>query len=242
MAKLKNVNLVNERKRAMKYLIDSANLEDIKYAMEFYPIDGVTTNPTLVSREKTDFVELIDSIRQIIGEDKMFHIQTTAKTVEDIVAEAELLRNRVGNNFYVKIPISEAGLKATPILKRKGIGVTITAVFTPQQALISAKAGADFVAPYENRLDNISMDGSRVVANIVEVFKIYGLNCQVLAASFKNVEQLNRVALAGAHSATVGLDLLRAAIAHPMTDSAVADFDKDWANTYGEQTIADFLK
>ena len=226
----------------MKYLIDSANLDDIRHGIEFYPIDGVTTNPSLVAREKKDFAELVDAIRGIIGKDKMLHVQTTAKTAEKIVAEAELLKERLGDNFFVKIPISEEGLKATAMLKERGIGVTMTAIFTPQQALIAAKAGADFVAPYVNRLDNITADGVGVVADIVELFAIYDLDCQVLAASFKNVEQLHKVALAGAHSATIAVDLMKAAIAHPMTDSAVAGFDKDWAGTYGDKTVADFLK
>lgn len=226
----------------MKYLIDSGNLDMIRHAVEFYPVDGVTTNPSLVAKEKKDFVELIDAIRGIIGEGRMLHVQTTAKKAEGIVMEAERLKDRLGDNFYVKIPIGEEGLKATAMLKKKGIGVTMTAIFTPQQALIAAKAGADFVAPYVNRLDNITADGVQVVADIVELFDIYGLDCQVLAASFKNVEQLHRVALAGAHSATIAGDLLKAAISHPMTDSAVAGFDKDWAGTYGEKTVADFLR
>ena len=226
----------------MKYLIDSANLEDIRYGNEFYPIDGVTTNPSLVSKEKKDFAELIDAIRGIIGSGKMLHVQATAKKAEDIVAEAELLRERLGEKFYVKIPIGEEGLKAMPMLKKKGIGITATAIFTPQQALIAAKAGADFVAPYVNRLDNITADGVQVVADIVELFDLYQLDCQVLAASFKNVEQLHRVALAGAHSATISVDLLKAAITHPMTDSAVEGFDRDWAGMYGDKTVADLLK
>lgn len=226
----------------MKYLIDSANLEDIRYGREFYPIDGVTTNPSLAAKEKKEFAKLIDDIRGIIGNDKMLHVQATAKKAEDIAAEAEMLRDRLGGRFYVKIPIGEESLKAMAMIKKKGIGITATAVFTPQQALIAARAGADFVAPYVNRLDNITADGAQVVADIVKLFDIYQLDCQVLAASFKNVEQLHRVALAGAHSATISLDLLKAAISHPMTDSAVEGFDRDWAGTYGDKTVADLLK
>ena len=226
----------------MKYLIDSANLEDIRYGREFYPLDGVTTNPSLAAKEKKEFAKLIDDIRGIIGNDKMLHVQATAKKAEDIAAEAEMLRDRLGGRFYVKIPIGEEGLKAMAMIKKKGIGITATAVFTPQQALIAARAGADFVAPYVNRLDNITADGAQVVADIVKLFDIYQLDCQVLAASLKNVEQLHRVALAGAHSATISLDLLKAAISHPMTDSAVEGFDRDWAGTYGDKTVADLLK
>lgn len=225
----------------MKYLIDSANLEEIRHGNEFYPIAGVTTNPSLIAREKADFKQHITAIREIIGKEKMLHIQTTAKQAEKIVEEAERLLSVVGGEFYVKIPIGEEGLKATSLLKKKGIGVTMTAIFTPQQALLAAQAGADFVAPYVNRLDNISSNGVITVEEIVHLFDIYGLSCQVLAASFKNVRQLHEVALAGSHSATVSGDLLKAALSHPMTDSAIAGFDADWAGVYGEKGVADLL-
>ncbi|MBR6765699.1 MAG: fructose-6-phosphate aldolase [Clostridia bacterium] len=225
----------------MIYILDTANLEDIKHANEFYPIAGVTTNPSLVSKEKKDFVELVTSIRNIIGEEKMLHVQTTATKAEEMVKEAKMLKELVGGEFYVKIPIGEEGLKATMMLKKEGIGVTMTAIFTPQQALIAAKAGADFVAPYVNRLDNISADGVQVVADIVHMFDVFGLDTKVLAASFKNTMQLHNVALVGGHSATVSMDVLKAAIAHPMTDAAINGFEKDWKATYGEKSVKDLI-
>ncbi len=226
----------------MEYLIDSANLEEIKYANEFYPIAGVTTNPSLVAKEKSDFTELIISIRNIIGADKMLHVQTTATKAEDIVTEAKMLKEKVGGEFYVKIPIGEEGLKATMMLKKEGIGVTMTAIFTSQQALIAAKAGADFVAPYVNRLDNICGDGVSVVSEIVDLFDIHGLPAQVLAASFKNVYQVQQVANCGGHTSTISFDVLKTAISHPMTDAAIAGFEKDWKGVYGEKGVADLLK
>lgn len=225
----------------MKYILDTANLEDIKHANEFYPICGVTTNPSLVAKEKKDLVELLTSIRNIIGEEKMLHVQTTATKAEDMVKEAKMLKEKVGGNFYVKIPIGEEGLKATMMLKKEGIKVTMTAIFTPQQALIAAKAGASFVAPYVNRLDNISADGVQVVADIVHMFDTFGLDCEVLAASFKNTMQLHNVALVGGHSATISYDVLKAAISHPMTDAAIAGFEKDWKGVYGDKSVADLL-
>lgn len=226
----------------MKYLIDSANLEEIRHGNEFYPIAGVTTNPTLVAKEETDLKALISDLRSIIGGKKMLHVQTTAKKAEGIVREAELLSDTAGGDFYVKIPIGEEGLKAASILKKRGIGVTMTAIFTPQQALLAANAGADFVAPYVNRLDNISANGVQTVEEIVRLFDIHMLECQVLAASFKNVRQLHEVALAGAHCATVSGGLLLSAASHPMTDSAVQGFDRDWAAAYGSRSVADLLK
>ena len=154
--------------------------------------------------------------------------------------KAKLLKEKIGGDFYIKIPIGEEGLKATMMLKQLGIGVTMTAIFTPAQALIAAKAGASFVAPYVNRLDNIIGDGCEVVAQIVEQFAIYDLPCQVLAASFKNAEQVHKCALAGCQCVTVTDDVLKAVITHPMTDAAVVGFDKDWKKAYGDKTILDF--
>lgn len=226
----------------MNYLIDSANLDVIRHGNEFYPIAGVTTNPTLVAKEKVDFRELLTSIRSIIGLEKMMHVQTTAKTTEGIIEEAKLLKEMVGGVFYVKIPIGEQGLKAIPLLKKQGIDVTMTAIFTPQQALLAAKAGAVFVAPYVNRFDNICSDGCETVANIVQLFEMHNIDCQVLAASFKNVQQLNMVALSGAHNATVDIELLKAAVSHPMTDDAISRFDRDWRSVYGEKGVLELLK
>ncbi len=224
----------------MKYLVDTGNLAQIKHCNEFYPLAGVTTNPTLVAKEKTDFWTLIKEIRRVIGPDKMLHVQTVQTTAEKMVEEARRIKETVGGEFYVKIPIGEEGLKATMMLKKLGIGVTMTAIFTPAQALIAAKAGASFVAPYVNRLDNIIGDGVNVVSDIVQEFQTYGLDCQVLAASFKNCEQIHKCALAGCHTVTIAADLFQAVIAHPMTTAAVEGFEKDWKAMYGEKTILDF--
>ena len=159
----------------MLYLLDTADVNAIRHCNEFYPLDGVTTNPSIISRENKPFWELVGAIRSIIGEDKMLHVQTTAKTAEKMVEEAKLLQEKLGGAFFIKIPICEEGLKATMMLKSMGIGVTMTAIFTPAQALMAAKAGASFVAPYVNRLDNLGGDGAQVVADIVEEFAVHGL-------------------------------------------------------------------
>ena len=226
----------------MLYILDTADLNAIKHCNEFYPLAGVTTNPSIIAKENTDFWKLVKDIRAIIGEDKMLHVQTTATKAEDIVTEAKMLKAKVGGEFYVKIPIGEEGLKATMMLKKEGIGVTMTAIFTSQQALIAAKAGADFVAPYVNRLDNICGDGVSVVSEIVDLFDIHGLSAQVLAASFKNVYQVQQVANCGGHTSTISFDVLKTAISHPMTDAAIAGFEKDWKGVYGDKGVADLLK
>lgn len=227
----------------MLYMLDTANIEIIRRTMEFYPVDGITTNPTIISLEKADFAEQILAIRKLIGNDRMLHIQVTCPDAEGMVEEALALKEYVGGVFYAKIPAGEQGLKAMRILKQKEVPVTATAIFTQQQALISAKAGADFVAPYVNRLDNISSDGVGVVTDIVGLLKNYNLSTKVLAASFKNAEQVHRISLGGAHAVTIHPDLLGSLLYHPLTDQSIADFTRDWEEAYGVGTgIMNFLR
>ena len=226
----------------MLYLIDTANLDAIKKCCEYYPVAGVTTNPTIISREKSDFKNLIYSIREIIGDNKMLHVQATATEAEEILKEAYAIREVAGNNFYLKIPITKEGLKATAMCKDKGFGVTMTAIFTQQQALIAANSGADFVAPYINRLDNIVSDGVHVVSEIVDMFNMHKINTKILAASFKNVEQVHKVAMTGADAVTVNPDIFDMLIYHPLTYYAIDDFSKDWEMVYGDKKASDLLK
>lgn len=221
----------------MIYLLDTADISAIKHCNEFYPLAGVTTNPTIISKENRDFWELLKEIRKTIGPDKMFHVQTTATTAKQIVEEAKLLKERLGGNIYIKIPISEEGLKATMMLRNTDIKVTMTAIFTAAQALMAAKAGASFVAPYVNRLDNILDDGVNVVAEIVEEFAIHGEDTKVLAASFKNAQQVHECALAGCHAVTITGDIMKHLISHPMTNAAIEGFEKDWKSVYGDKSI-----
>ena len=226
----------------MMYIIDTANLEDIRRCIEYYPVAGVTTNPTIISKENADFITLLKNIREIIGPDMMLHIQVTASKAEEIVKEAELLEEVVGGNFYVKIPISPEGLKATSILHKRGMKITETAIFTQQQALIAALAGADFVAPYVNRLDNIVSDGVQVVGEIVDLFRKHDIKTKVLAASFKTVEQIHKIAMSGCQSVTINPSLFETLTYHPMTQYAIDDFNADWESIYGKKTISELLK
>ena len=224
----------------MEYILDTADIGAIKHCNEFYPLAGVTTNPSIIAKQNRNFWDIVKDIRDIIGLDKTFFAQTVQTEASKIVEEAMLMNEKSGGDFCVKIPITEEGLKATMELKKHGIKVLMTAIFTPAQALMAAKAGADYVAPYVNRLDNIIGDGCEVVAQIVEQFAIYDLPCKVLAASFKNAEQVHKCALAGCQCVTVTDDVLKSVITHPMTDAAISGFDKDWKNVYGEKTILDF--
>jgi len=223
----------------MEYILDTADVESIRHCNDYYPIAGVTTNPSIIAKENRPFWDIVNEIRSIIGPYKLFFAQTVQTTAEKIVEEAVLMNEKSGGEFCVKIPISEEGIKATMELKKRGVKVLMTAIFTPAQALIAAKAGADYVAPYVNRLDNIIADGCEVVARIVEQFAAYDLPCKVLAASFKNAEQVHKCAVAGCHCVTVTDDVLKTVISYPMTDAAIDGFEEDWNRVYGDKTILD---
>lgn len=225
----------------MLYMLDTANLDAIRRCVEYYPVDGVTTNPTIISKEQHDFADLLLSIREIIGPNRMLHVQTTSTDCDAILEEARLIRGLIGDNFYLKVPISPEGLKATMRLHDTGYKVTVTAIFTQQQALLAAKAGADFVAPYVNRLDNIVSDGERVVSEIVDIFHTHDVHTKVLAASFKNVEQIHKIIIAGSDAVTVTPELFEKLAYHPLTLYAMDDFEKDWETVYGKQTILDLI-
>ncbi len=226
----------------MRYMIDTANINEIKHCIEYYPIEGVTTNPTLVAKEKTDFIELISGIRDIIGPDRFFLVQTRGETSEEIIHEAYLLRDFIGKNFVPKIPMCAEGLKATMSLSKEGFLCTITAICTHQQAMLAAKAGASFVAPYVNRLDNICANGVELVCDMAAAFDHYDIPCEVLAASFKNVQQIHECAMGGCHGVTIKAEMFDILASHPLTDLAIANFDNDWQAFYGDAKIADLLK
>ncbi len=216
----------------MIYMLDTADTKEIERLMDLYPIDGVTTNPSIIAKGNKKVKELIKDIRKIIGNNKMLHVQTMSDMAEDIIKEAFRLRDLAGGQFYVKIPATPQGIKAICHLKDIGFNVTATGIFTQQQGLIAAKAGADFVAPYVNRLDNISSHGIDVVRDLVNVFNYYKLNTKVLAASFKNVDQVYRVSNAGAHSATISPELFDQLMYHPLIDQSIESFKNDGKDFY----------
>lgn len=225
----------------MDILIDTANLKQIKKAYDLYPIDGVTTNPTILSKEKGNCISILREIRAIIGDEKQLHAQVLSTDAEGMIKEAEYLNKSVPGNFYVKIPVTPQGIKAIKTLTGKGIPVTATAVFTPLQALTAAKAGAAYVAPYVNRIDNISGDGVKVVSEIVQILKLSNLDTKVLAASFKNVDQVLKICLSGSQAATISADIIDKMISHPLTDLSVENFIIDWESSFGKgKLITDF--
>ncbi len=217
----------------MLYLADTANLEELRELFYYFPLEGITTNPSILKQEGKALSVIIPELLKIVG-DKMLHIQMYQAKHQDIVAEAKFYKRHfnLGDNFYAKVPVTAEGYKAISLLKKEGFNVTATAIFTQQQALVAAKAGADFVAPYVNRLDNISSHGIEVVGYIVENIKTYGLPTRVLAASFKTVDQVHRVSLHGCHSATISFEILERLRSHPMTDMSVDTFNEDGKEIY----------
>jgi len=217
----------------MIYMADTANLDELRELYTFFPLEGVTTNPTILSHAGNKLSIAIACIQELVGPG-MVHVQMISAETEEMVREAKKYRSYFdfGDNFYAKIPVTANGYKAMRILKDAGINVTATAIFTQQQALVAMKAGADFVAPYVSRLDNISSHGIEVAGDIVQNIANYGLNGKVLAASFKTVDQIYRVSMAGSHAATISAELLHQLIKHPMTDISVKQFVIDAEGLY----------
>lgn len=225
----------------MQYLIDSANLPAIAACMAYYPTVGVTTNPTIISREKRPLAEILPEIRAQIGPEQWLFAQVISDSADAMCREAAFYAEKLGGKFSVKIPATREGLRATRICAADGIPVTVTAVFTPQQALLAARSGAAFVAPYVNKLDAYAGDGIALVAETRTLFTQFGLTTRILAASFRNAAQVNRVALAGADYITLPPAFYDTLIEHPLTTGAVAGFTKDWQGVYGDTPLTELL-
>ena len=218
----------------MEYLLDTANLEEIKYFTEKFPIEGVTTNPSIIASEKGDYKNIINSILEIIGTEKMLHVQVLGREADIIIKEAELLKATFKGNLYIKIPVSDEGLKAITELKKRGFNITATGILTSQQIVLAAKAGADYMAPYVNRADNIGGDGLKVVKEAYKILnRIPDNKAKILGASYKNVKQVHESILVGAEAVTVAPDVLKQMIYHPYTDWSIEKFESDWGKVYG---------
>lgn len=225
----------------MEYLLDTACLEYIKEAVSYFPIAGITTNPTIIAKENKNFIHLMTNIRKTIGNDLPLHIQVISTKAEEIIEEGKTLVRRFGENTYVKIPVTKEGIKAIKLLKSQNINVTATTIYTSQQALIAARAGADYVAPYVNRIDNLGCDGCNTVGKIVKEFKEHGIKTRVIAASFKNVQQVYNVASLGAHAVTINPELFEKLYTHSFTDASLQQFINDWKTVYGNKKIIDIV-
>lgn len=221
----------------MQLVIDSANIEKINKLIEFFPIDGVTTNPSIIVNEKKPYLPLLKEIRTVIGDKKELFVQVISKNATDMVEEAKYICETLTGNIIIKVPVTMEGIKTIKLLKQEGIRTLATTVYTPMNAYLAAKAGAEYVAPYVNRIDNLTGNGVKVVSEITDIFSRHHLSCKVLAASFKNVQQIHNICLAGAHGITAAPELIEALIAHPSIEENVDKFRKDWFDQYGEESF-----
>lgn len=222
----------------MEFLFDTANLEAIKTYSEIFPIAGVTSNPSIIKKEgRIDFFRHFCCIREIIGMDRSLHIQVTGRDGNTMIREGRKILERVDRNVFVKIPVTEEGLKAMRTLKAEGAGITATAIYSKIQGYLAMEAGADFIAPYFNRMENLDISAKDTIACFAAQIAAGGYKTKILAASFKNIAQVNAAFAAGAQTATVQPELLHEAFAMAAIGKAVDDFGKDWEAVFGKSDI-----
>lgn len=209
----------------MKIFLDTANIEEIKKAVELGLIDGVTTNPTLIAKENVDFKTRIKEICELVKGPVSAEVIGTKS--EEMIEEAKILA-KISSHVVVKIPMTEEGIKATKVLTREGIKTNLTLIFTPLQALVAAKAGATYVSPFVGRLDDISNEGMKLVEDIKKIFTNYSFQTEIIVASIRHPEHILRAAKIGADIVTVPLNVLIKIMKHPLTDIGLETFLKDW--------------
>jgi len=209
----------------MKIFLDTANFEEIKEAASWGILDGVTTNPTLLSKEKEDYKTLLKKICEVV--DGPISAEVVSLDPEGMVKEAEELV-KIGRNIVIKVPISRDGLKAIRMLSDKGIKTNCTLIFAPIQALLAAKAGASFVSPFVGRLDDASHLGMDLVGQIVRIFDNYVIDTEIIVASIRNPLHVVDAALMGADISTMPFKVLQQLVKHPLTDVGIKNFLADW--------------
>ena len=218
----------------MKLIIDDAHIDRIKEIYEFYPVDGVTTNPTILAKSGRKPYDVLKEIRAFIGKEAELHVQVVAKDAAGMVEDAHRILEELGKNTYVKIPSVPEGFKAMKMLSKEGVNLTATAIYTPMQAFLAAKAGASYAAPYINRIDNMGYDGVAIAQHIHDIFRKNNLNAEVLAASFKNSQQMLDLAEYGVGAATASPDVIFALVKNEAITSAINVFISDFEKLVGE--------
>ena len=220
-----------------KILIDSADIKKAREIEKYYTIAGITTNPTILSKIEGSLEDKLKELKEFTYGKYEVHVQTTESEVEKIVEEAKKLRDYFGESFYIKIPVTKAGLETMKLCSKEDIRVTATAILTAMQALAAAKNGANYVAPYVNRMENVGQDAKEAILEISNLLIDYPT--EILAASFKNVKQVQDILRCGAEAVTIAPEIIEASIWHPYTDKSVFDFEKDWGNRFGDKKIVD---
>ncbi len=217
----------------MKIFLDTAKIDDIKKANDMGVICGVTTNPSLIAKEGRDFDEVIQEIAAIVDGPISGEVKATTTKAEDMITEGRAIA-AIHPNMVVKIPMTADGLKAVKALAAEGIKTNVTLIFSAPQALLAARAGATYVSPFLGRLDDISMPGIDLVRTIADIFSVYGLETEIIAASIRNTVHVIDCALAGADIATIPYSVIEQMIKHPLTDQGIEKFKADHIAAFGE--------
>ena len=217
----------------MKFFIDTANVDDIRLANDLGVICGVTTNPSLIAKEGRDFKEVIKEITEIVDGPISGEVIATTTNWEDMVTEAREIA-KIHPNMVVKIPMTEDGLRVVKILKQEGIKTNVTLIFSANQALLAARAGATYVSPFLGRLDDISHNGLILIEEIVEIFANNDLDTEIIAASVRNPIHVAECAKMGCDIATVPYSVIKQMIKHPLTDIGIEKFKQDYYKVFGE--------
>lgn len=217
----------------MKFFIDTANTDEIREASEMGVICGVTTNPSLIAKEGRDFAEVIKEIVQVVDGPVSGEVKATTTDAEGMIAEGRQIAG-IHPNMVVKIPMTSEGLKAVKVLSAEGIKTNVTLIFTAAQALLAANAGATYVSPFIGRLDDISEDGMEPVRTIADIFSLYDISTEIIAASVRSPGHVTQAALAGADIATVPYKVILQMLKHPLTDQGIEKFRKDYEAAFGE--------
>ena len=218
----------------MKFIIDDADIAKIKDIYNTFAVDGVTTNPSILAKSGRQPYEVLTEIREFIGPDAELHVQVIAPDAEGMVRDGHRIVEVLGKNTYVKVPTTKEGLRAMKLLHAEGIRVTATAIYTRMQAFLAAKAGADYAAPYVNRIDNLGGDGVKTAQDIHDIFRKTGLDCPVLAARFKTSPQVQELCEYGIGAATISPDVIEALIKNDSVAMAVEAFVKDFEGLCGK--------
>ncbi|MDD6232489.1 fructose-6-phosphate aldolase [Frisingicoccus sp.] len=217
----------------MKFFIDTAKVEDIKKANDMGVICGVTTNPSLIAKEGRVFEEVIAEIASIVDGPISGEVKATTTDAEGMIAEGRAIA-AIHPNMVVKIPMTAEGLKACKALTAEGIKTNVTLIFTANQALLAARAGATYVSPFLGRLDDISTSGVDLIRTIAEMFAVAGIETEIIAASVRHPMHVTDCALAGADIATVPYNVIEQMIKHPLTDQGIEKFQADYKAVFGE--------
>lgn len=226
----------------MKYFLDSADFAVIADALAKFPLDGVTTNPTILARDLPSDRTLSEGLRHIryLTDGKLLFVQATSNNADGMIRDAHKICEILGGKLSIKLPATVDGFTAAKKLVSDGISVTMTAVYTTSQAMLAGAVGADFAAPYISHIDNLSQDGADVASDMAEQLVYHGMKTEVLAASFRTAAQVERCIKGGVTAVTVTADMLDLLSAHPGTAAEVASFDAKWSARF-DKDIADLL-